>query len=379
MDVALYHPELGYYARAAQRSGRAGDFFTSVDVGPVFGELLEMQIAEMADVRSAGRPIATPDRQHRSGRSGRGERPPVRRHPPRRGAAAIPRLYGRTRLHLVEASAGRARRAARDAGRRRGSTVSSGAVLPASFEGVLIANELLDALPIHQVVMREDGLREVYVDRRRGRPVADDMRRPACRRRRSRGYLERLGVVLEPGWRAEINLRPSTGSATSAQPSAARICHPDRLRPRGTGALLGDPRRRDADDFHAAHDGRAESADSRRGCATRRAGHHGARRLHERARGGRGRGPYDARIPGSDVLPAWAHRSVKRFEPVNSSNALDHLTDERLALKTLLMPGGLGSTHKVLILGKGVGTPRSAAARTGCASHEPDGAGSDSP
>ena len=30
---------------------------------------------------------------------------------------------------------------------------------------------------------------------------------------------------------------------------------------------------------------------------------------------------------------------------------------ERLALKTLMMPGGLGSTHKVLILGKGVGRP----------------------
>ena len=30
---------------------------------------------------------------------------------------------------------------------------------------------------------------------------------------------------------------------------------------------------------------------------------------------------------------------------------------QRLALKTLLMPGGLGSTFKVLILGKGVGTP----------------------
>ena len=28
-----------------------------------------------------------------------------------------------------------------------------------------------------------------------------------------------------------------------------------------------------------------------------------------------------------------------------------------LALKTLMMPGGLGSTHKVLILGKGVGQP----------------------
>jgi hypothetical protein len=30
---------------------------------------------------------------------------------------------------------------------------------------------------------------------------------------------------------------------------------------------------------------------------------------------------------------------------------------KRLALKTLLMPGGLGSTHKVIVLGKNVGAP----------------------
>src|SRR5206468_1545177 len=47
MGLALYHPEVGYYARAAQRTGRAGDFFTSVDVGPIFGELLAKQLAEM--------------------------------------------------------------------------------------------------------------------------------------------------------------------------------------------------------------------------------------------------------------------------------------------------------------------------------------------
>src|SRR5206468_13124920 len=41
--------------------------------------------------------------------------------------------------------------------------------------------------------------------------------------------------------------------------------------------------------------------------------------------------------------------------PVNHSNAATLRTS--LALKTLLMPGGLGSTHKVLIFGKGVGTP----------------------
>ncbi|HEY6895355.1 MAG TPA: hypothetical protein VI258_14365, partial [Rhodanobacteraceae bacterium] len=54
MDLALYHPEFGYYARAAQRSGRAGDFFTSVDVGPVFGEFLARQIAEMATIVAGG-------------------------------------------------------------------------------------------------------------------------------------------------------------------------------------------------------------------------------------------------------------------------------------------------------------------------------------
>ncbi len=38
MEAALYDPVFGYYARAARRSGRAGDFFTSVDLGPLFGE-----------------------------------------------------------------------------------------------------------------------------------------------------------------------------------------------------------------------------------------------------------------------------------------------------------------------------------------------------
>ena len=50
MDLALYDSEHGYYARAVRRSGRTGDFFTSVDVGPLFGELLEIQLAEMGDI-----------------------------------------------------------------------------------------------------------------------------------------------------------------------------------------------------------------------------------------------------------------------------------------------------------------------------------------
>src|SRR5919106_6094597 len=54
MELALYHPTLGYYARAAQKTGREGDFFTSVDVGPIFGELLARQFAEMWQILQSG-------------------------------------------------------------------------------------------------------------------------------------------------------------------------------------------------------------------------------------------------------------------------------------------------------------------------------------
>jgi SAM-dependent MidA family methyltransferase len=49
MELALYHPTLGYYRRErpGPRTGRAGDFFTSVSVGPLFGRLLARQFFEM--------------------------------------------------------------------------------------------------------------------------------------------------------------------------------------------------------------------------------------------------------------------------------------------------------------------------------------------
>ena len=40
MDIALYHPEHGYYGSGPPCIGRGGDFFTSVSTGPLFGKLL---------------------------------------------------------------------------------------------------------------------------------------------------------------------------------------------------------------------------------------------------------------------------------------------------------------------------------------------------
>jgi SAM-dependent MidA family methyltransferase len=368
MELALYDAEIGYYARTPRRSGRAGDFFTSVDVGPLFGQLLAVQLAEMFTILASRVPnpesqIPNPkfDLVEAGAADGRLAADILRAAQTRH-----PSLYAGMRLHLVEASPA-AREAQRqtlgDAGER---LASSSPHLPASFEGVLIANELLDALPVHHVVMREEGLREVYVDvapdaqltTREGQPST-----PALE-----DYLTRAGVTLEPGWRAEINLQ-----AVEWIREAAR-----RLR-RGFIILI---------DY--GHDARElYSLSHAQGTLTTFARH-------------------TTKGPESAALPAWleqpgeqditAHvdftsvRAAAEAEGLQTCGFLDQtyfllgiLTGCRESfvpsvqggrepvrlegsrppsqrppsrhLKTLLMPGGLGSTHKVLILGKGVGTP----------------------
>jgi SAM-dependent MidA family methyltransferase len=338
MDLALYHPELGYYARAAQRSGRAGDFFTSVDVGSLFGELLEIQLAEMAALLSGLSPIppkAPFDLVEAGAGNGRLSADILeaarRRHPA---------FYESVRLHLVEASD--AARAAQGAtlGDAADRLVFAGKAMPASYDGVLIANELLDAMPVHQVVMGEDGLREVY--------VSSDVRltegppsTPALQ-----AYLNRLGVTLEPGWKLEINLR----AVDWVREAARRL---------GRGFIIL------IDYGHEARE--LYSAAHLDGTLTSFSGHRSA---------------------GPESAPAWLQQPGERditahvdFTSVRAAaesegmttigfldqtyflmGLLEHAADPQSAirnpqLKTLIMPGGLGSTHKVLILGKGVGSP----------------------
>jgi SAM-dependent MidA family methyltransferase len=54
MAAALYQPSLGYYARETRQVGRGGDFFTSVSVGPLFGELLARRF--LREWRESGSP-----------------------------------------------------------------------------------------------------------------------------------------------------------------------------------------------------------------------------------------------------------------------------------------------------------------------------------
>ena len=388
MDHALYDPEFGYYARADQRSGRAGDFFTSVDVGALFGELLAVQLGEMAHLlRSAPVPDSP---VHRSIQS---EAPPgfdlveagagngrlsadILRAAREQDAA----FYQSIQLHLVESSAtararqpetlaGTPKRGGGSAERERGSVEregfsgamdvadrlrSSSATLPDTFEGALVANELLDAMPVHQVVMRADGLREVFVDAGRPRPghaadapegfaltlVEGPPSTPALQ-----DYLERVGARLEPGWRAEINLRGLDWIRDAVE----------RLR-RGFMILI--------DYGHEARE--LYSVNHSAGTLTTFSRHHG--RGPEAA----GTAPWLAHPGEQDITAHVDFSSVKAAAEAAGMTTIalldqtyfllglvaDRRAFERpAALKTLIMPGGLGSTLKVLILGKNVGGP----------------------
>ena len=353
MDVALYDHDLGYYARAAQRSGRTGDFFTSVDVGPLFGELLEIQIAEMASILEAQSPEPRAQSPFDLVEAGAGNGR-LSADILRAARGRDPRLYDRTRLHLADASvSARAAQYTTLAGGPGGPggfnvadrLVSSSESLPSSFEGVLIANELLDALPVHQVVMRADGLREVYVDVRDGRLVTREgpLSTPALA-----GYLDRLGVVLEPGWRVEINLR----ALDWIRDVAGRL---------GRGFVILVDYGHDARELYSpTHASGTLTSFARHTMAGPESSPDSPPWLAHP-----GEQDITAHVDFTSVGAAAEAAGLTTFGFLDQTYfllALANLSNpsnlkSRLALKTLLMPGGLGSTHKVMILGKGVGAP----------------------
>src|SRR5688572_10031272 len=63
MELSLYCPGLGYYKRQSKQIGCQGDFYTSVTVGSIFGELLAFQftqwMAELVRGEAMPAPVAT--------------------------------------------------------------------------------------------------------------------------------------------------------------------------------------------------------------------------------------------------------------------------------------------------------------------------------
>ena len=201
MELALYHPQFGYYtcsrepahghpsspnaSRLAATTNRpciglAGDYFTSVSIGPIFGRILARQFQQwgMTDVWEFG-----------------GHRGQLRNDI----LAVAPELNYR----VIEV--GTNRRAVRDSDGAPG-----GCALPDTITGAVFSNEFLDALPVHRLC----GDREIYVAVGWASRPSTAEPEPADGQDAHPTFTEELGPLSDPrlprlpdGYRSEINLR----------------------------------------------------------------------------------------------------------------------------------------------------------------------------
>ncbi|WP_417069131.1 class I SAM-dependent methyltransferase [Niveibacterium terrae] len=146
MELALYSPGLGYYGGGAQKFGAAGDFITAPELTPLFGQSLAAQIAELFAQTS---PVIL--------EVGAGSG-----HLAADLLASLAALgCAPERYSILELSGElRARQKARIAERtpdlvERVQWLDS---LPNAFDGVVIGNEVLDAMPVELAVWREEAI-----------------------------------------------------------------------------------------------------------------------------------------------------------------------------------------------------------------------------
>lgn len=145
MELALYHPDFGYYEQRAHTPGRRGDYFTSVSVGPLLGELLAHQFARWLDPEPPDQPLALVEAGAHDGQLAADVLHALQQH--------YPALGERLHYYLLEPSDRRAAwqretLAAFAAKVRRAPTWDA---LPRPLHGVIFSNELLDALPVHRL------------------------------------------------------------------------------------------------------------------------------------------------------------------------------------------------------------------------------------
>jgi SAM-dependent MidA family methyltransferase len=160
MRECLYHPVHGYYSKA--ESKRFADYYTSVDVHPIFARLLARQFAEMWE--RLGHPA-----EFTLVEAGAG----VGRFAAQVldfCEAKLPAFYDVLRYFAVERSASRREQAATHSKRHAAAGhFAATAEVPAHIPtGCLFSNELVDALPVHRVVMDGGTLKEILVGFRDG-------------------------------------------------------------------------------------------------------------------------------------------------------------------------------------------------------------------
>jgi SAM-dependent MidA family methyltransferase len=196
MASALYDEREGYYSRTGfERWGRAGDYRTSPERSPLFASTFARYFAKLHEKLGSPNTFTLVESGGGAGRFARVVLDTLRRD--------APELYDS--LHYVFDETGadsRARAAPLLAPHSERVEFRSPQDLTGAF--VVFSNELLDAMPVHRVRMREGRLRELYVaeDERGG--FAWQEGEPSTPRLLK--HFERFGMTLDEGQFAEVNL-----------------------------------------------------------------------------------------------------------------------------------------------------------------------------
>jgi SAM-dependent MidA family methyltransferase len=161
MAATLYDSENGYYARPVIRTGRSGDFLTSVSTGPLFGRLLAHQISEIWDRLGRPEEFSLVEQGAHEGGLAAAILHALFLHDPACAAAATYRIiepYEQWRQMQATALA---------------PLIQSGAHIEWAaneveippFTGLFLCNELADAFPVHRLFRTaEDTWAEWYID-----------------------------------------------------------------------------------------------------------------------------------------------------------------------------------------------------------------------
>ncbi|WP_018131163.1 class I SAM-dependent methyltransferase [Effusibacillus pohliae] len=194
MEWALYFPELGYYQRQRDPFGKSGDFYTAPTVHPVFGETIARDLVSRWE--QLDRPVPCTVLECGAGRGTLAKQilDAIRDSTPELYAAVEYRIWERsTSLRVVQQTI------------LQGQPVDwiSDVNEIAPFTGIVLSNELIDAMPVHVVAKSDKCLQELYVTEQNGQlaewwgPVSDERIVP---------YLQQFAPPLKNRQRAEVNL-----------------------------------------------------------------------------------------------------------------------------------------------------------------------------
>jgi SAM-dependent MidA family methyltransferase len=158
MEQALYHPELGYYSTTRQRIGRAGDFYTNVSVGALFGGLLASQLLEMREQLGAPMPFTIVEQGAEEGQLAADILSALR--------SSSAQLPADLKYIIVEPHPAKERQQRLQLCQPFNETVSWVSRVDdlKPISGVFISNELIDAFPVKVIEYRDGAWSELYVE-----------------------------------------------------------------------------------------------------------------------------------------------------------------------------------------------------------------------